>query len=138
MQYSKLYLNGPTIGYQFDQWQEALRRSGSHYFDASTNRYFNSRIGRTILSPNGRMYFVESTKRYNGKREYAVKYFDYYSNTPKPYASPESVLTIETLYDELTSSQARRWIEDAAKLDLVRTYDWWTADQFITLTKVGN
>lgn len=52
------------------------RDAGYHDFDIETRRWFNTRIGDSLLPvPFGAVY-VESTKPENGDRRYTVRYFD--------------------------------------------------------------
>src|SRR5262245_25452245 len=62
-----------------DQLQEIVRRSGSHFFDADTMRFFRSRVDSdTFAGPDG-WYFVTSEKhesaflRINEPRLYTVR-----------------------------------------------------------------
>ncbi len=52
------------------------KENGWHDFDLETRRWFNARVGDTLLPvPFGAVY-VESTKREGADRRYTVRYFD--------------------------------------------------------------
>ena len=52
------------------------KENGYHDFDIQTRRWFNARIGDSLLPvPFGAVY-VESTKREGADRRYTVRYFD--------------------------------------------------------------
>lgn len=52
------------------------KENGYHDFDIETRRWFNARVGDTLLPvPFGAVY-VESTKREGADRRYTVRYFD--------------------------------------------------------------
>lgn len=57
-----------------EQLKRAVTDSGSHFFDADTMRFFNSRVSDMIVKHGNYIYFITSEKnRYNYPRAYTIR-----------------------------------------------------------------
>lgn len=56
--------------------KERNRKSGGHFFDPDTMRYWNSRVSeKTHICPNGDVLFVTSEKQDGALRRYTIRRF---------------------------------------------------------------
>jgi hypothetical protein len=55
--------------------KDAVRATGSHWFDPGTMRFFGSRIGETVYQGPGGIYFITSEKPPHTQRAYTVRQF---------------------------------------------------------------
>lgn len=55
--------------------KDAVRATGSHWFDPDTMRFFGTRVLPTVWQGPGGVFFVTSDKRFDGKRGHTVRQF---------------------------------------------------------------
>jgi hypothetical protein len=55
--------------------KQAVRATGSHWFDPSTMRFFGTQILPTVYQGSGGIYFVTSEQPPHGRRAYTVRQF---------------------------------------------------------------
>ena len=74
------YLADDVKRWDIDEIRDAMIADGSHWWDTSTIRYFQSRIGSEVFQGIGGIFFVTSERdrhaKYNTQRAYTVRQFN--------------------------------------------------------------
>ncbi len=74
------YLADDVKRWSIDEIKSAMIADGSHWWDHTTMRYFQSRISAEVFQGIGGIYFVSSERNrcsmYNDVRAYTVRCFD--------------------------------------------------------------
>lgn len=62
--------------YTINKIQDEMNRSGSHWWDRDSMRFFGTRVSEKVYQGSGGVYFVTSEKPPHGARSYSVRRYD--------------------------------------------------------------